>query len=372
MSKPKLVLMTVGASFVEPLMRAEERLAEEVRKSDMKLVADGKAPWQRDIEQSRLTAIERLDMDGRNGLQQAGPEIKSMAKLGLAREDRVVLYASDSPESVCTARIVAEYARRKWQCAVEVQTIDGLQVDNPGRFRSLGIQNYVQKTVQEINNPANRYGRDVILNATAGYKGVVPYTTLIGLLFQVPVKYIFERSDELLTLPPLPVDFDQEFVRLVEPRLARIEAETAVSGEQALRGLNPEQRDKLLPLLEFDNGQCTLSALGLIVYERYRTPPALKASARLPKDKDQTQDWSQEPHRSTEFERFKDRLASERYVDSFRYLKGESARREVRLVGELFHVACHGIELEVITTACHASHYSIVQQELAQLLGRER
>src|SRR6058998_3602722 len=103
------------------------------------------------------------------------------------------------------------------------------------RFRSVGVLRYVQGIVKLIDNPNNRYGREIILNATAGYKSLVPYTTLVGLLFQVPVQYIFETSSELLSLPPLPLDFDQQFFKQVEPLLELVNRESGVEETELLK-----------------------------------------------------------------------------------------------------------------------------------------
>jgi hypothetical protein len=228
----------------------------------------------------------------------------------------------------------------------------------------------VQQVVRLINKSENLYGRNVILNATAGFKSLVPYTTLVGLLFKVPVEYIFEMSSELITLPPLPVDFDQAFFARMEPILKRIDEKTSLPQEEVLDKITPEDRDTLLPLLEQADGEFTLSALGTIVYERYKTVAQLLPSKRKPAEKDHTRDLSQEPHRSSEFEEFKLKLAQCAWVDEFWYLRGDDQnRREVKRVGDELHVTCGGIELRVKTTATHESHYVQVINDIREVVG---
>ncbi|MCC7352982.1 MAG: hypothetical protein IT330_04430, partial [Anaerolineae bacterium] len=258
---------------------------------------------------------------------------------------------------------------RTWACYVAMEVVTGLQVEDPGRFRSVGVLHYVQRIVNEIDNPNHRYGRDIILNATAGYKSLVPYTTLVGLLFGVPVQYIFETSSELLNLPPLPIDFDREFFQRVEPLLQRIDQESGMAEGDLLKSLASDDRDKLLPLLERTDGQFTLSALGFVVYERYKSPPLLLPSKRKPGEKDHTRDFSQEPHRTAAFEQFKERLAHCQWVDEFWYLKGTvETRAEVKRLGSELHVAFGGIELRVKVTATHDSHYPEIIKEIEGLM----
>ncbi len=369
-NKPKLVLMAVGALIVSRLSEGEEQdLWENIKSEDLMAIREGQARKQKRLERLVIERLKKLDLSTEEGLQKASPEIKSLAKIGVGERDRVQLYASETPEGIFTARIVRQFIREVWKCEAAMDVITGLQVENAGRFRSQGVVRFVQKLVEEINSQDHRYRYQIILNTTAGFKSLVPYATLAGLLFGVPVQYIFETSSELITLPPIPVDFKQDFIRRVEPIFERIEKETALSEQDVFKELSPNEREEILPFLEFADGQYTLSALGLLVYERYKSPPPLQPSKRSPKDKDHTRDWSREPHRSPKFEQFKARLAECPFVESFRYLKGANpGRSEVKRVGDKFHLVYEGIELEVETTAQHESHYAEIERELKRLL----
>ena len=368
-NKPKLVLMPVGALIVYRLSGEEQSLWENIKSENLMVIREGEASKQKRLEDLVLRRLKEIDLNTEEGLREASPEIKSLAKIGVGERDHVQLYASETPEGVFTARIIRQFVRRVWKCQAAMDVITGLQVEDAGRFRSQGVLRFVQKLVKEVNSP-DRYRYQIILNATAGFKSLVPYTTLVGLLFGVPVQYIFERSPEMITLPPIPVDFKQDFIQRVEPILERIDRETAVSEQEVLQGLSPNEREEVLPFLEPEDGQYTLSALGLLVYERYKSPPPLQPSERDLKDKDHTRDWSREPHRSSKFEQFKIHLAECQFVESFRYLKGApSNRSEVKRVGDRFHVTYGGIELEVETTAQHESHYPVIEKELLDLLG---
>lgn len=367
-SKPKLILTPVGALIVQRTSDENKAFLQRIKNEDLMTLREGQAKGQSAFEKAILAELKQIDLETELGLQKASPEIKSLAKMGTSRDDQVLLYASETSEGILSARIIREFCRQVWGCSTAMEVITGLQVQDAGRFRSVGVQRYVQSVVQQVTNPQNQYGREIILNATAGFKALVPYTTLIGLLFQVPVQYIFESSSVLLNLPPLPVNFDFDFYKVVEPFLQRVERESAIPENEVLT-FDSATREKLLPLLEPMNGEFTLSALGLIVYERYKSPPPLLPSTRKAVDKDHTRDFSQETHRSAEFENFKSRLAESQWVDEFWYLKGtDETRRQVKPVGDELHVAYGGIELRVKTTAQHPSHYATIIPEIERLL----
>ena len=93
---------------------------------------------------------------------------------------------------------------------VQLHEIPGLQVTDHDRFRREGIDNLF-KILDDISKPRlDRGQHDVWLNVTGGFKSVVPYVTLFGLLYRLPVVYIFERSNTLITLPPAAINFDFE------------------------------------------------------------------------------------------------------------------------------------------------------------------
>jgi hypothetical protein len=144
--------------------------------------------------------------------------------------------------------------------------VDGLQVADVTRFRRVGMQSLFQLLDRNTQDSLNR-GDEVILNVTGGFKSVVPYVTLFGLLHQLPVVYLFERSRSLLRLPPVPVAFDYErlgqaidAMRLLENEVIPREAFFA-----AIPGLEYHRRDWYECLIEEDEGLVTLSAFGSLL-----------------------------------------------------------------------------------------------------------
>ncbi|SKA86838.1 CRISPR-associated protein (Cas_APE2256) [Thiothrix eikelboomii] len=64
------------------------------------------------------------------------------------------------------------------------------------------------------------------LNPTGGFKALVPYAVLLGMIRRVSCRYIFEFSSQLIELPPLPVDFARSKLQSLKEVLELIERET--------------------------------------------------------------------------------------------------------------------------------------------------
>ncbi len=369
MSKPKIVLTTVGALLVHKLTENEKALWEAMKGTDLLTLREGNARKQRELEKRVSARLCELDFSKTAGLHTIVPELTSLAAIGVGPDDEVALFAGESAAGIFAARVVAQFIKQVWHATTEMEVITGLQVQDAALFRSIGLQRYAQSVIRWLTRPGVAHTHEVILNASAGYKSLVPYTTMLGLIFGVSVQYMFENSDVVMTVPPLPLSYNRDLLAHVEPLLAKLDAETELSQQEVLNGMNGTDRDTLNPMLEMNNGKFTLSAQGLAVYERFKSPPPLEPSKRPAKDKDQTRNWDKVPNRSQAFERFKSRLAECQWIDGFRYLNGvDGARRQVKRVGPNLHVAYDGIGLEVATTARHDDHFPHVQATILSLM----
>src|SRR5205085_2401024 len=138
----------------------------------------------------------------------------------------VILLASETDDGQACARAVEFYLKQQYGgILIEVQLVKGLQVKDAELFRREGVVNFVRHCLKAIRD----YGAaQVILNPTGGFKALVPYTVLVGMLKRVPCRYIFEQSTQLLTLPPLPVAFDRAPFERYRNLIECIERETAI------------------------------------------------------------------------------------------------------------------------------------------------
>ncbi|MCS6976853.1 MAG: putative CRISPR-associated protein [Gemmatales bacterium] len=200
-------------------------------------------------------------------------EINSLVRIGVQPSDRVILLASDTSDGQACACAVALYLQKYFPgILVEIHCIKGLQVHDAELFRREGVVNYVRYCLRAIHD----FGESqVILNPTGGYKALVPYTVLIGMIKHVPCRYIFEQSSQLLTLPPLPVVFDRGPFERYRSLIERIERETAIPGDVWEQEVRYDDRVLLEPLVERTPTEVTLSAVGLLLLDEVRMPTVL-------------------------------------------------------------------------------------------------
>lgn len=201
-------------------------------------------------------------------------EVHSLARMGLGTSDSVILYSSETADGHACAQAVATYLRAQRPGLVcNIEVIQGLQVNDAARFRSEGVINFTKAVLRaiEANGP-----RQCVLNPTGGFKSLVPYTVLIGMIKGVTAKYIFEQSSALIPLPAVPIELPRERLEPLRPLIERIQLETAVSRSALEDALPYHERQALEPLFEeVGDGQVTLSPFGFLVREALERPSAL-------------------------------------------------------------------------------------------------
>lgn len=240
--------------------------------------------------EERLKDLQKSTDTPEQYLTRSSAELHSLFRMNLDRDDVVhLLHTQTEDGRACADALKALISdREELGQKVQLHEVYGLQVTDRDRFRREGIDNLF-KILDELSKPHRDSGQqDVWLNVTGGYKSVVPYVTLFGLLYRLPVVYIFERSKTLITLPPAAIDFDFERLAQVDDAIHRLAEEGAMPKSEffkAIPNLDHAKRDWLSTLLEEDDGHVTLSAFGLLasrginrdVPSVYLSPRALEA-----------------------------------------------------------------------------------------------
>lgn len=168
--------------------------------------------------------------------------------------DRVALLATDTG----LGRICGEATKRLLVAGfgfadadVELVRIPGLQVSDAERLRREGLPGFVKSVVARIN--ANQFSCDMYLCPVGGYKGIVPFLTVLGMAFRLPVLYTFEFIDSLVRLPPLPFSLDRDLYARAKDALREIGQRSEMpEGEflSKIRGYSVEERDTFLSFVE--------------------------------------------------------------------------------------------------------------------------
>jgi len=208
--------------------------------------------------------------DPQSFLVKASAESNSLVRMNAMDTDEVHLLHSETDDG----RVCAEELKKLFEDCFEIDCkahkIVGLQVLDAPRFRRSGVQNLFAK-LNEICKPhLDNPEASVVLNAAGGFKSVTPYLTLFGLLYRIPVTYIFEQSPAMITLPPAPINFDYERLSQALNALNHLQDKAVIPREEffeRIRGIAYHERDWFESLLEEEDNQVTLSAFGSLLYE---------------------------------------------------------------------------------------------------------
>lgn len=161
------------------------------------------------IEDSDLNAIKDDLTNYLKDYNNSCAERKSIEEIKKEYGDiKIILIVSETQISKFLGEICKVYFGEN----CEIKEIIGLQIDNKERFENEGLHNFIEffKTLNK---------KELIFNITAGYKAFIPYLTIIGQIYTIPIKYIFEESDSLISIPELPIGFDDKVADLYLPYL---------------------------------------------------------------------------------------------------------------------------------------------------------
>lgn len=202
-------------------------------------------------------------------LMEYSAEINSLFRMGLSKDDKVVFLSSDTDESEIVAQDLSKVLNRVKGCKADVKRIKGLQTSDRKRFDSEGIPNLTEKIIKEVED--NTHSFHIILNATSGFKATVPYLTFIGMIFRLPIQYLFERSESIIELPPIPIEFDLERLKQLEPVMDIIYSDYMSKKEFREKTGFTHEELKLAAndILVEDDGLVTLRPTGRILFKRY-------------------------------------------------------------------------------------------------------
>jgi putative CRISPR-associated protein (TIGR02619 family) len=221
-----------------------------------------------------LRSFAGFSMDDDTALQRRlSAEIHSLARMGVTADDRVILFSSETGVGEACAQAVKLYLedqRPGLDCRVEV--VPGLQVEDARDFRTRGVMEFTRRVLRWIAD----YGAEqCVLNPTGGFKSLVPYAVLIGMLKGVAARYIFEQSTALIDLPRLPVEFAAGRLAPWLQLIDRVERESYLPVPEFEAAVPYEERAALDPLFEREGDAITLSPIGLLILEEIRMPRAL-------------------------------------------------------------------------------------------------
>lgn len=257
----KLVICTVGTSIANgcPIQKS-------LFKTPQRWDADPQKVYQEVNEKLQNNNFMSVPLEKAS---EASAELTSLYKLGLTQGDKIVLLSTDDMLGYACANMVSKCLQDRFDIAANdiiIKRIEDLQVQHAQDLREKGLKNLITTLLSFLDNVNYSQSYDIILNPTGGYKGIVPFLVVMGMLFKKKNIYIFEFAKELITLPPLPFSFDLVIYNRVHEALQYLESQTEVY-EQAfftrIKDYDPEEHDFFSSFIEptNHNGMVTLSPL---------------------------------------------------------------------------------------------------------------
>jgi len=220
--------------------------------------------YQKRIEEK----INSLKNHEKSFLKQFSAETNSLQALNPSENDKIYLIHSETEDGNICVDYIKILIKKYFKIEAELVEIKGLQVKNAQKFKNLGLKNLFDALDKIINRNTDS---EIVLNITGGFKSVPPYITLYGMLKQLKTVYLFEYSDSLIELPPLPLDYDAHILSKAMDALIKLEAETEMPRENFFKlipNLEYHEQESYESLIEdCGNGNVTISAFGLMLLD---------------------------------------------------------------------------------------------------------
>lgn len=261
------VITTVGTSIFDNYVESSEsnlldrdylnNLYSEINENKNKRIKDKIKKW-----------IERI-----NDRKQVSAEIKSLLKLKDEKQDKtlnVYLLATDTIASSLAAEIIKEILEKEGLKVFynpDNDVIKDLQMENTSLFVKHGLSNLVNR----IELIADGYYGNVVFNITGGYKGIIPYMTIMGIINKCEIKYIYENSERLMSIPQLPLQIDEDFFEKNYNLLFVFEKGVEKYSEFKKSNFKVTDEMERRGLIEFVDNIALLSPIGQILFQNYKS-----------------------------------------------------------------------------------------------------
>lgn len=199
----------------------------------------------------------------------ASSEAKSLMQIIQSDDDQLVFL--HTAEAQKCASLLQEFFVNKGHKHVRLLPLE-FQGDER-QIEMTGIRNLVNALIDEVEK-AQHKDANVVINATAGFKAQVVYSTMIGMLYNVPVKYIHESFQRIVTFNPIALEWDTSlfltyswfFKWLDGESIARKQIEV----EQRLKAIPDKEAIEALLTPPDDDGEVFLSPMGNALERRFK------------------------------------------------------------------------------------------------------
>lgn len=157
-------------------------------------------------------AKQILQSDDLNEIKKASAELNGIISfynenLRAGKNDDHWLIATDTAQGEITSKLVKEFLERH-KLQANVFTPDNLSAKNTASF-SGGVKDLI-KWCSETIPGFKESGHEIVFNLSGGFKSLQAFCNTIGMLYADEIIYIFESNAELLKIPRLPIQINEE------------------------------------------------------------------------------------------------------------------------------------------------------------------
>ncbi|MCX8082694.1 MAG: putative CRISPR-associated protein [bacterium] len=200
-------------------------------------------------------------------LKKLPAEIKSLAKLRVDENTKNYLLVSDTAECRLCSEFLKDYMKEKFSSEADIKRIKGLQVKALQIFQKEGLYNLVDTLLDIINF----YQSSVpVLNITGGYKATIPYLTIIAQIKKVPIYYIFEEEENLISIPNVPIIINKEIFNKYNDIFIELERRKDVQWNEIKDKIGYEDNYFIKSIIYTEENLCDFTPLGKLLWEEYK------------------------------------------------------------------------------------------------------
>lgn len=173
-----------------------------------------------DLREQIRERLKSFHLDSAAGCVRASAELNILQRLPVQADDQVVLFCTDTADGrACTEELARVIQERLGVAQVRIERVQGLQVRDAETLRHSGLTNLIRLLIRYLEDEQLRYQGGCVLCPNGGFKGVVPFLSVLGMIFRAPVIYVFEFADAVISLPPLPIGFATDLFDRALPAL---------------------------------------------------------------------------------------------------------------------------------------------------------
>lgn len=201
--------------------------------------------------------------------KQASAEANSLLQIAQPDDSIVFLHTDTQRARRCVKLLQDFFTKEGFK---HVRSVSLQFQEDEQHIETLGLRNLIETLINEVER-AQKNQQTVVINATAGFKAQIVYSTIIGMLYQFPVKYIYEQFQRIITFNPIPLDWDMSlllnydwFFQWIE-EVPRPYSEVEVK----LRDLPDGERIRTLLTVPDKDGHVFLLPVGVALQKRFQS-----------------------------------------------------------------------------------------------------